>query len=61
MGSFRKVRNAFPLMTVGGLYKHQRAVTSDKRVFILTRRLLQGSNVTAQIHGRAMLQHRGML
>lgn len=37
LGSFRKVRNAFPLMTVGGLYDHQRATSSDKRVFILTR------------------------
>lgn len=37
MGSFRKVRNAYPLMTVGGVYDHQRAVTSDKRVMILTR------------------------
>jgi len=37
LGSFRKVRNAFPLMTVGGVYDHQRSVTSDKRVFILTR------------------------
>ena len=37
LGSFRKVRNAYPLMTVGGVYDHQRAVTSDKRVFILTR------------------------
>ena len=37
MGSFRKVRNAYPLMTVGGVYDHQRALTSDKRVFILTR------------------------
>ena len=42
MGSFRKVRNAFPLMTVGGLYDHQRAVTSDKRVFILTRSAFAG-------------------
>ena len=42
MGSFRKVRNAFPLMTVGGLYKHQRAATSDKRVFILTRSAFAG-------------------
>jgi len=42
MGSFRKVRNAFPLMTVGGLYQHQRAVTSDKRVFILTRSAFAG-------------------
>lgn len=37
LGSFRKVRNAYPLMTVGGVYDHQRATTSDKRVFILTR------------------------
>lgn len=37
LGSFRKVRNAYPLMAVGGVYEHQRAVTSDKRVFILTR------------------------
>ncbi|MEO7766167.1 MAG: TIM-barrel domain-containing protein, partial [Ferruginibacter sp.] len=33
LGSFRKVRNAFPLMTVGGVYKHQRAVDSSKRIF----------------------------
>ncbi len=37
LGSFRKVRNAFPLMHVGGVYEHQRSVSSDKRVFILTR------------------------
>ncbi len=42
LGSFRKVRNAFPLMTVGGIYDHQRAVTSDKRVFILTRSAFAG-------------------
>jgi alpha-D-xyloside xylohydrolase len=42
LGSFRKVRNAFPLMTVGGLAQHQRAVTSDKRVFILTRSAFAG-------------------
>lgn len=42
LGSFRKVRNAFPLMTVGGLYKNQRSVTSDKRVFILTRSAFAG-------------------
>jgi alpha-D-xyloside xylohydrolase len=41
-GSFRKVRNAFPLMTVGGVYDHQRSVTSDKRVFILTRSAFAG-------------------
>lgn len=37
LGSFRKVRNAYPLMTVGGVYDHQRAADSSKRVFILTR------------------------
>lgn len=37
LGSFRKVRNAFPLETVGGVYKHQREESSAKRVFILTR------------------------
>ena len=37
LGSFRKVRNAYPLMCVGGVYEHQREATSDKRVFILTR------------------------
>lgn len=42
LGSFRKVRNAFPLMAVGGLYDHQRSVTSDKRVFILTRSAFAG-------------------
>jgi alpha-D-xyloside xylohydrolase len=42
LGSFRKVRNAFPLMSVGGLSQHQRAVTSDKRIFILTRSAFAG-------------------
>jgi len=42
LGSFRKVRNAFPLMTVGGLFKHQRAVDSGKRIFILTRSAFAG-------------------
>src|SRR5690606_28627607 len=42
LGSFRKVRNAYPLMTVGGVSKNQRAVTSDKRVFILTRSAFAG-------------------
>jgi alpha-D-xyloside xylohydrolase len=42
LGSFRKVRNAFPLLTVGGVAQHQRAVSSDKRVFILTRSAFAG-------------------
>lgn len=37
MGSFRKVRNAYPLMTVGGVHDHQRAADDSRRVFILTR------------------------
>ena len=37
MGSFRSVRGAFPLMTVGGVHDHQRQVSDSKRVFILTR------------------------
>ncbi len=42
LGSFRKVRNAFPLMTVGGVYTNQRAVDFNKRVFILTRSAFAG-------------------
>jgi alpha-D-xyloside xylohydrolase len=42
LGSFRKVRNAFPLMTVGGVSQHQRSLTSEKRVFILTRSAFAG-------------------
>lgn len=42
LGSFRKVRNAFPLMTVGGVSDHQRKTSSEKRVFILTRSAFAG-------------------
>ncbi|WP_442795675.1 TIM-barrel domain-containing protein [Pelobium manganitolerans] len=42
LGSFRKVRNAYPLMTVGGVYKHQRELDNAKRVFILTRSAFAG-------------------
>lgn len=42
LGSLRKVRNAYPLMSVGGVYQHQREVSSDKRVFILTRSAFAG-------------------
>lgn len=49
-GSWRRVRNAFPIMTVGGVYDHQRATQqaepeskgADKRVFILTRSYFAG-------------------
>jgi alpha-D-xyloside xylohydrolase len=42
LGSFRKMRNAFPLMTTGGVYDHQRQTSADKRVFILTRSAFAG-------------------
>ena len=59
MGSFRKVRNAYPLMSVGGVYDHQRAVSSDKRVFILTVRAFWGSSVTGLMCGAATWAHHG--
>ncbi|MBQ9363464.1 MAG: DUF5110 domain-containing protein [Bacteroidaceae bacterium] len=46
MGSYRSVRNAFPLMTVGGVYDHQRAASSDKRVYIFTRSYFAGQQRT---------------
>ena len=42
LGSFRKVRNAFPLMTVGGIAEHQLQKSKEKRVFILTRSAFAG-------------------
>jgi len=44
MGPFRNVRNAFPLMAVGGVYDNQRAMENgcDKRVLILTRSVFAG-------------------
>lgn len=42
LGSFRKVRNAYPLMAVGGVAEHQLATNSQKRVFILTRSAFAG-------------------
>ena len=44
--SYRSVRNAFPLMTVGGVYDHQRADDQQKRPFILTRSFLAGQQRT---------------
>ena len=41
-GTYRKVYNAFPIVSVGSVYEHQRAVSSDKRVFILTRSAFAG-------------------
>jgi len=42
LGSLRKVRNAYPLLTTGGVYEHQRQATEAKRVFILTRSAFAG-------------------
>jgi alpha-D-xyloside xylohydrolase len=42
LGSYRSVINAFPLEHVKGIYEHQRATTSDKRVCILTRSAFAG-------------------
>jgi len=42
LGSYRSVVNAFPLQHVKGVYEHQRATTSDKRVMILTRSAFAG-------------------
>lgn len=42
LGAYRKVRNAFPLIHTGGVYKNQRAVTDKKRVFILARSAFTG-------------------
>ncbi len=41
-GSYRRVRNLFPFMAVGGVDQHQRAEDKDKRVFILTRSYFAG-------------------
>ena len=45
-GSFRSVRNAFPLATVEGVYERQRAADSTRRVFILTRSYFAGQQRT---------------
>jgi alpha-D-xyloside xylohydrolase len=52
-GSFKSVVNAFPLMTTGGVYAHQRKTSSAKRVFILTRSAFAGQqrNATATWSG----------
>lgn len=52
-GSFKSVSNAFPLITTGGVYEHQRKETSEKRVFILTRSAFAGQqrNATATWSG----------
>lgn len=42
LGSYRSVSNAFPLQHIKGIYENQRATTSQKRVFILTRSAFAG-------------------
>ncbi len=42
LGTYRSVVNAFPLMHTKGVYEHQRATTSAKRVCILTRSAFAG-------------------
>ena len=41
-GTWRSLRNAFPLMTVKGVFESQRAVDSSKRIFIMTRSAFAG-------------------
>ncbi|MBQ8713285.1 MAG: DUF5110 domain-containing protein [Prevotella sp.] len=41
-GTWRRYRNAFPLVTVGGVYEGQRKTTSEKRAFIMTRSAFAG-------------------
>ena len=45
MGSFRRVRNAFPIASVEGIYDKQKTV-SDRRVMILTRSAYAGQQRT---------------
>ena len=42
LGTYRRVRNAFPLQHNKGVFEHQRAASSAKRVFILTRSAFAG-------------------
>lgn len=41
-GTFRSMRNAFPLCTVGGIYDEQRKDDRGKRIFIMTRSSFAG-------------------
>lgn len=41
-GTFRSVRNSFPIMSVKGVYEGQRKATEDRRVLILTRSAYPG-------------------
>ncbi len=46
-GSFKFVRNAYPLVTTGGVYQNQRKTNPGKRVFILTRSAFAGQQRNA--------------
>ena len=47
LGSFARYLNTYPLMTVEGVYQHQRKVTDRKRVYILTRSTFAGQQRAA--------------
>src|SRR5690606_16455186 len=42
LGSFRRARNAYPIVHVGGIADHQKETDKSKRVFILTRSAFAG-------------------
>ena len=42
LGSFKRMRNAYPLQHTKGVYEHQRTASAEKRVFILTRSAFAG-------------------
>ncbi len=50
LGTYSRVHNAYPLMTTGGVYHHQRETTSAKRVVILTRSAFAGQQRNAAIN-----------
>lgn len=45
-GSFRRLRNAYPIASVEGIYDKQRQLTEDRRVMILTRSAYAGQQRT---------------
>ncbi len=47
LGSYQSVINAFPLVHTKGVYEHQRATTSEKRVYLLTRSAFAGQQRNA--------------
>lgn len=49
LGPYNQFTNAFPFESVNGVYQHQRATTSDKRVFILTRSAFAGQQRDASM------------